>query len=222
MKLLLSILLLVSFAFAETRLIQDKTTLTFEDFKKSFTFVIASKLFGINNFIEYTGESKENFETFLRNAMLDDSFKKSIYFLYFSKVEYNVKYGDKMNNNIVGPKLEEGLEALSEFTKRTSNPIGGHLGTQILMKFYMSAKGDTTAKKYLKDFALPLYENNYCIGGLMLGKLYMGEFGKPNYQLASEILTKTEASCLKEAPDFILSNVSHLKVKANYFKGIKK
>lgn len=224
MKFISTLLLLFSLSFADSSFIKDHTKLSYDDFSKQISFDIAKELFGIKDFIENTGSTSDLFNSSLREALKDQSFKKSLYYFYFTKVEYNIQYGEKFNKNVIGSKLDEGFESLDNFIKRSNNPVAAYLGLSILMKTHMTLHSDPIAKKYTATFSKPLYDQKFCIGGLYLGKTFLGEYGTKDYSSAAAILNKTSAECINKdkIPSFYISFLNQYKAKANYLISEKK
>ena len=89
--------------------------ISYEEFNKNFTSEIASNLNLVKDFKKDTGETNENYQTYLHNAMLDENWKQAMYYLYFYSKEVDVKYGSKKyDRKIVVPDLEKGLEYLEK------------------------------------------------------------------------------------------------------------
>lgn len=208
MKVLVFFLLMVFSCFANSSVVQDKTKLSFIDFKQKIKIDDVKKLPGLSSFDEDTGDKMDKY---IKDAFHDDNFLKAIYYLYFTKVEINVDYGEKMNKNISGIKLYEGLESIEKGIKTSSgNPVVAYLGLVVLQKFFSNNSKDLTLKKYLAEFSHPL--NQYCIGGLFEARALM-TFSH-DYVAAFSVADASYKTCNKEVPDFFVSSLKLERAKA--------
>lgn len=191
--------------------------ISYEEFNKNFTSEIASNLNLVKDFKKDTGETNENYQTYLHNAMLDDNWKQAMYYLYFYSKEVDVKYGSKKyDRKIVVPDLEKGLEYLEKSTKTTSNPLSAYAGVSLLTQYYMTVQGAEIPRKYMRTFSKVLKERNYCLGYMYYGRSFFKEFTlTPNYQMAYNILKEGDEKCIKEGVEpYIPQYLKHQRVKA--------